>query len=233
MIHALQIKNFRSVKDQTVDLKPLVFLYGNNATGKSSLFYSLIVLRNVVSNPNQPIDSFFNLIFANLGGFKHVVSQHDETRSILIAVKAKVRNTSLNYGVKLNPKQGEFFLNLGAPYFLELVLPVTFPYPMNGNAQKSITLEGVSYSVSWNGITAQVAPSVATEESNKQALTITSIINNVAGLVRSIDVVPLRRGFFKHLYGPMNISQFPMSDDEVAAMLAAEEYIDTKVNTNL
>ncbi|MGD0576727.1 MAG: AAA family ATPase, partial [Candidatus Staskawiczbacteria bacterium] len=84
MIKSINIDNFRSIEGQKIKLTPIVFLYGNNAAGKSSLFYALNVIRNIVSNPNQPLDNFFNLGFANLGGFKKVVTRHDETKTISI-----------------------------------------------------------------------------------------------------------------------------------------------------
>ena len=233
MIKSLEIKNFRSVEDQTVDLAPLTFLYGNNAAGKSSLFYALNVLRNVVFNPNQPLDSFFNLGFANLGSFRQIVFKHDEERAVSIAINTTIENIDITYGVKLNQKKGEFFLELGKPYSLKLDLPVTFPYPLNGNAQGSITLGENLYNVSWNGVVGQVTPVTVTDETNRQAKTITLVINKAAEFVKLIDLVPLRRGFSKPYYSPVSVSQFPITEDEVASMLITDEYLDGKVNTYL
>ena len=233
MIRSISINNFRSVEKQTVDLAPITFLYGNNAAGKSSLFYSLNVLRNIVSNPNQPLDSFFNLGFANLGSFKQVVFRHDENKEIAISIATKIDNVNVNYGVKIHPKQSSFFIELEAPYLLKLSLPVTFPYPANGNVQESVTLDGITYNVSWNGITAQANPTTVTEESTKKANEIVLLINKTAEAVRTSDIVPLRRGFTKPFYANINVTQFPITEDEVAALLLKEDYIDSKLSTYL
>ena len=50
----LDIKNFRSIKDQSVELAPITVLYGPNGSGKSSLLYSLLVMKNVILNLEQP-----------------------------------------------------------------------------------------------------------------------------------------------------------------------------------
>jgi len=233
MITSVKINNFRSVEKQVVPLAPLTFLYGNNATGKSSLFYALNILRNVISDPNQAVDAFFNLGFANLGTFKQVVFRHEDTRSISIAISGKSNNVDFTYGIKLNTKQGEFFVEIAEPYSLKLNLPVTFPYPLNGNVQESITLGEVVYNINWTGVIAQVTPATATEESNKQAKTIAAVINAGPQRIRTIDVVALKRGFSKPQYGVVNVTQFPTNEEEVASMLAVDEYLDTKVSAYL
>lgn len=233
MINGVKINNFRSVERQTVSLAPLTFFYGNNAAGKSSLFYALNILRNVVTDPNQPVDSFFNLGFVNLGTFKQIVFKHEEARTITIAISGKSNNVNFTYGVKLNPKQGEFFVETSEPYSLKLSLPVTFPYPVNGNAQETITIAEIVYTISWTGITAQVTPATVTEESNKQAKSIAALINRGAQLIRTLDVVSLKRGFSKPQYGVVNVTQFPTTEEEVASMLAVEDYVDNKVSTYL
>jgi len=233
MIKSVTIRNFRSVEDQTIDLAPLTFLYGNNAAGKSSLFYALNVLRNVVFNPNQTLDSFFNLGFANLGSFRQIVFKHEEERAVSISISTAIENIDITYGVKLHQKKGEFFLELGKPYSLKLDLPVTFPYPLNGNVQGSITLGENLYNVSWNGVVGQVTPGTVTDETNRQARTIALVINKAAELIRLVDLVPLKRGFSKPYYSPVSVNQFPITEDEVASMLITDEYLDGKVNTYL
>ena len=182
MIKSVNIKNFRSIEGQKVELTPIVFIYGNNASGKSSLFYSFNILRNIVSNPNQAIDSFFSLGFANLGSFKKVVTKHDETKTILISVDGVVSKVNFTYGVKLNPKRSEFFLELDKPYSLKFSLPVTFPYPLNLNVENSVTFGEIEYKINWNGITAQVSSTIATptEASNQKIKEITFLLNKIA-----------------------------------------------------
>ncbi len=233
MIKSITVKNFRSVEEQTVELAPITLLYGNNAAGKSSLFYALNVLRNIVNNPQQPLDAAFNLGFAALGGFERVVFRHVETSDILISVSGAVRGTDFTYGVKLNPKHGEFILELGQPYSLNFSLAVPFPYPLNLNVERSVTLDSVEYKINWNGITAQVTPTPANEVANQKANEVTLLINGITEVVRGIDVVSVRRGFFKTQYGQVPVNPYPWTEDEVAALLAADENLDTHVSAYL
>ncbi|MEI7709119.1 MAG: AAA family ATPase [bacterium] len=235
MIKSVSIKNFRSIENQKVELTPIVFIYGNNAAGKSSLFYSFNILRNIVSNPNQPIDSFFSLGFANLGSFKKVVTKHDETKTITISIDGLVGKVNFTYGVKINPKRSEFFLHLDKPYSLEFSLPVTFPYPLNLNVENPVTFDDVEYKINWNGVTAQVSSTIATptDSSNKKIREITFLLNKIAELIRSVDLVSVRRGFFEPQYGAVNITQFPIKEEEVASVLAVDENLDHQVNSYL
>ena len=72
----LDIKNFRSIKDQSVELAPITVLYGPNGSGKSSLLYSLLIMKNVILNLERQTGDFFNLDFVDLGNFRAVVHNH-------------------------------------------------------------------------------------------------------------------------------------------------------------
>ena len=58
--YTLNFKNFRSLEDVTVEVAPLTVVYGTNGSGKSSLLYGLLTLRNFLTNPNQNIPSLFS-----------------------------------------------------------------------------------------------------------------------------------------------------------------------------
>jgi len=47
----LWIRNFRAIHDQELDIAPITVLYGMNGTGKSSVLYALLTLKNIVLNP--------------------------------------------------------------------------------------------------------------------------------------------------------------------------------------
>jgi AAA15 family ATPase/GTPase len=48
MIKKIAVENFRSIEHAEVELAPLVILYGPTASGKSSLLYPLLVLKNFI-----------------------------------------------------------------------------------------------------------------------------------------------------------------------------------------
>ncbi len=54
MITKLHLKNFRGIESAAVDLAPITVLTGANNSGKSSVMYGLLVLKNLAANPNQP-----------------------------------------------------------------------------------------------------------------------------------------------------------------------------------
>ena len=170
-----------------------------------------------------------------MGGFKKVVINHDETKTILISVDGTIDDINFTYGVSLNPKRSEFFLHLDKPYSLKFSLPVTFPYPINLNVENSIVFDEVEYKINWNGITAQVSANIPTptEASNQKIKEITLLINKIIELIRSIDLISVRRGFFEPQYGAININQFPVKEEEVASILASDDNLDHKVTPYL
>ncbi len=70
MIKKIKIQNFRSLKNIELQLGKINVFYGTTGGGKSSVFYPLLILKNFYLNPNQPLNSLFNLKYINLGDFK-------------------------------------------------------------------------------------------------------------------------------------------------------------------
>lgn len=229
----VSISNFRSIKNASLEIAPLTFIYGNNATGKSSVFYALNIFRNIILEPNQEVDTFFNLGFANLGGFKSVVFKHDESQPISISVNAKINNVIFNYQIKLEAKKGEFSLETGKPYSLKLNLPITFPYPLNKHIEERLILDNTEYIIAWTGLTFQVSTTSSSEENNKKAKELNILLNKIGEIIRSIDVIPLRRGFTKPQYGIVPIEKFAVTENQLVSSLAQNEYLDSRVSTYL
>ena len=76
--YTLHLENFRSIRDATVEIAPLTVIYGANGTGKSSLIYGLLTLRNFFTNPAQNVPSLFSYPTISLGGLREVVRNHAE-----------------------------------------------------------------------------------------------------------------------------------------------------------
>jgi hypothetical protein len=53
MITQLGIRNFRSIEEADIQLGRINVFYGPTASGKSSVLYALLVLKNFVANPNR------------------------------------------------------------------------------------------------------------------------------------------------------------------------------------
>ena len=86
MITQIDIAGFRSIKDQKIRLKKFNILYGPNGSGKSSVMYAAYVMRNFFVNPNQRLNSLFNLGFINLGGFDNVVYNKDNSLPVSLRI---------------------------------------------------------------------------------------------------------------------------------------------------
>ncbi len=53
--------------------------------------YGLLTAKNVLTTPNQPLDSFFNFVFLNLGGFKESVHLKEEDERA-IPIRLEIEN---------------------------------------------------------------------------------------------------------------------------------------------
>ena len=82
--YTLQLKNFRSIREASVEIAPLTVVYGPNGAGKSSLIYGLLTLKGFLTNPNQNIPSLFNYPTMSLGAFEEVVWNHDIEKRISV-----------------------------------------------------------------------------------------------------------------------------------------------------
>jgi hypothetical protein len=224
----LWIKNFRAIREQELDIAPITVLYGMNGTGKSSILYALLTLKNIVLNPNQPVDAFFGYGFLGLGNFKAVVFDHNDREPIELGVSVtEVSEGEIRYFVRLNPSNGEFRF-YSEPSF-RLALSVAFPYPANAHEERGWD----GFRVVWNGLLVQVEPTNITPETKEQAEILARRFNQPIELVRTTDIVPLRRGFSKPYYGAVSLSPLLVSEDEVATLLATDPYLLGKVSIYL
>lgn len=227
MLKQLRIKNFRCLKDATIDMAPITLLYGPNGSGKSSIIYAPFVFKNIIANPNLTVDTFFNLFFANLGGFEQVVYLHNPTNSIELQITlSDMPNSDLIYGVSLEKKEGRFWIKL--PKKVDLVLPVTFPYPGNSQQQQVVNVDETEVNVLWNGITASVSAQPQTTEAVEETRKLLTSLNKCAETLRTLDIIPVKRGFSKPYYSPSTVGNL-LTEDEVATLLSSDSYLEGNV----
>lgn len=233
MINSFRVTNFRSIKDLKIKIAPITVIYGHNSTGKSSLLYSLCVLRNIVLNPNQQPLAFFNLTFANLGGFEKVVFDHRKGNFIGFENEVKKDNTELKYEVQIRGTEGKFTLKVDGEIKAEFIVATSFPYPLNQQDQKTIELNGKLFNVTWNGIISKVTPAEQTPELLEKAKKIAELLNSPIEVLRRMDFIPLKRGFTKPNYSPVALTPLLLAEDEVATTLANDIYLQGKLSTYL
>lgn len=234
MLTGLRIANFRSIRNQELKIAPITILYGHNSAGKSSALYSVAVLKNLILNPNQQSLAFFNIGFANLGEFQKVVFDHREENFLGFEVEAEVPDaTKTSYGVSIRGAEGKLALRANGKFKVDLKLAITLPYPLNQQDSKDIEFDGRSFSVAWNGVTAQVAPKEQDPQSLEKAQEIARSLNGPIEAIRKIDFVPLRRGFSKPHYSPVAQTPLLLTEDEVATYLANNMYLQGKLSNYL
>ena len=206
MLTRVKIKNLRSIREQEVAVAPLTVLYGPNGSGKSTFLHSLAILRNVALNPNQPLDSFFNLFFANFGGFEQVVFNHVPDEQIELEIDSMRDSAIINYKVVLGKNKGGFSIQVREPFKVASTIETTFPYP--GHIHQNITIEnkGVPVTVDWNGILAQPLGAPETPEAAKKAQELAILLNGPIEELHKTDFIHIKRGFSNPHYGVVSLT---------------------------
>jgi len=191
-------------------------------TGVQTCALPILVLKNIVSNPNQPLDSFFNLGFLNLGGFKQTVFVKDEGLAIYLGVESRHLEKEFHghYGVTLTRHGGTLKLGVSRPFPLSMDLEVTFPYGLNLNASGALDYKERAFQVTWNGLAPTIAATDGQPDGGMKELS--ALINLPLEHIRKVDIVPLRRGFTKPVYAAVPVTPQLLTDDEIATVLASD-----------
>ena len=233
MLKCITIENLRSIKRAQIEIAPLTILYGPNGSGKSTVFHALAFLRNIVSNPAQQVDSFFNTGIASFGGFEQVVFEHAPTNKIELKICSEYDSSHITYGVSLAKKDGQFELMTKNSWDISLAIEVAFPYSAIQEKTTTVEYEGISYTVSWNGILARITSESGEAESGKNAQYLATALNSPVSLLQKSDFVHLKRGFSKPHYGIVPLTPTISTEDEVATLLANDMYLEGAVSNYL
>ena len=232
--YVLRFQNFRSIRDAAVEIAPLTVVYGANGSGKSSLIYGLLTLRNFLSNPGLNAPGLFTYPSISLGGLQEVVHDHSRNGSLSVSLgvsdpsdfSAEFTLAVSHSGavVRIDVADAERSLISGLPKNLEI--SVSLPYGVNQQVDHEFVthLDGRrTGTLNWNGVTASVQ--VPNPTSSVQSLTqqLNERFNLPMELARTTGFVPLRRGFSKPYYGLSSVTPSLATEDEVASVLANPE----------
>lgn len=227
MLKRLEVQNFRSIQTCEVSLGPITVLFGPTASGKSTLFYALLVLRNFVLNSNQSLDGLFNLGFQNLGGFEACVFNHELARAISILADFGCKESPARYGINLGKSETEIALDVDS---ISLSEKVSVPYGLNQSWASESSVRDREFAVNWNGLTCTVAPKSPDAASQSEAAEIATKLNAPVEALRRIDVCPHRRGFFKPNYTSVPLTPTPTGEDEVATIIINDLNLPSRVS---
>jgi energy-coupling factor transporter ATP-binding protein EcfA2 len=233
MLKRIRIKNLRSIREQEIEVAPITVLYGPNGSGKSTLLHALAILRNVVVNPAQPLDGFFNLSFANFGGFEQVVYDHNPEEQIELEIQSIQDSIDITYKVVLGKAGGGFSIRVGEPVNAASAIETTFPYL--GSIHRSIRAdyEGVPSTIDWNGVLAQPVGTPETPEAAEKARKLAALLNAPVEELRRTDLIHIKRGFSTPHYGVVPLTPMLYTEGEIATLLANDPYLESRVSHSL
>jgi len=240
MITKLSLGNFRSIRDSEVELGKINILTGPNNSGKSSIIYGLLALKNVVLNPNQSLDSLLNLGFINLGGFEQAVYLKRENSAITLGIHVEEEGIDSQYTASLSKNESILSMNISKPYPLLMKIGVTFPYSGYKFEDFKVSCRVGEAQIRWNGISSQVnlmrvlggviiTGSVDEGKAEEILKELNSSINLPLEELRAVDFVPLRRGFTKPSYSSVPMQPQLINEDELATLLATNRDLEAKV----
>jgi predicted ATPase len=78
----LRIKNFRSLEDVELEIRPLTFLFGKNGSGKSSVLKAIKLLGENTLPLEYNKSTKYDFKEFNLGNFREIVTKNDSSRKI-------------------------------------------------------------------------------------------------------------------------------------------------------
>ena len=229
--YALRLTNYRSIQDATLRIAPLTVIYGANGSGKSSLIYGLLTLRNFLANPGVNTPGLFSYPSISLGGLQEVVHDHVSERSLGFSFgvdNPKDFSSAFSLGLSdsgamasIHLRDAESSLVTGLP--ASLTIPISLPYGVNQQVEHKFQsfLDGERTGVlNWNGVTVSAQIPDATARVNALTRQLNERFNLPMELVRATGFVPLRRGFSKPTYSLVSVTPSLSTEDEVASVLA-------------
>ncbi|MGB8217615.1 MAG: DUF3696 domain-containing protein [Candidatus Methanoperedens sp.] len=98
MITDLQIQNFKSFQNSgNLKIKPITFLVGPNSSGKTSIFQSILALRQTIRNKDQK-SALILQDYIDLGSFKDVVWNHNLKNTITLTISDTRNHFEIEFG---------------------------------------------------------------------------------------------------------------------------------------
>lgn len=102
MLKDIQIKNFKCFQDSgKLEIKPITFLVGPNSSGKSSIFQSILALRQTVRS-RDPKSPLILQDYIDLGSFKDVVWKHNDKNNITVKLSDSLSTFEFEFTIQKN-----------------------------------------------------------------------------------------------------------------------------------
>jgi predicted ATPase len=233
MIKSLNISNFKSLRNVKLPLGKITVLTGANNSGKSSFIYSLLALKNTITNPNQSIDGCLTLPFINLGGFQQTVTNKEEDKQIELEIVCEEDDIEVAYKLAMGKVSSFLEINCQRPYLFSAKLEIAFPYPANKVQEFEFETLLFEAKYDWNGVIANIISIHSNEdilnpgkplnipqtEIDKFTARIKKIFPLPIAEFTKIDFVPIRRGFTQPYYSPVPLTAQISTEEQIASLL--------------
>lgn len=239
MLTKLNVQNFRSIESCEVDFGPITVFFGPTAAGKSTLFYALLVLRNFILNPGQPVDGLFQLGFQNLGGFEACIFNHQVSK--VLAIKASFGERS-SYAVHFRKAEADIYeeaevarvsAKVPIPYGANQSFSFVYQHLPSVNDPDDVVNEAAEeFAINWNGFASTVSSKSGSAEAQAIAVRIAEVLNSPVEAIKRVDVCPHRRGFFKPNYSATPLTPTPTTEDEVATLIVNDQNAPPRISIN-
>lgn len=94
MLTRIRLENFKSWRELDIELAPITLLFGTNSSGKSSVLQALLLLKQTAEAESRSKQEVLNFgggayDYVNLGSFRDVIHEHDETSTLVIGFEWK------------------------------------------------------------------------------------------------------------------------------------------------
>jgi predicted ATPase len=233
----LHIRNFRSIRQQDIELAPVTLVYGPSGTGKSSLIYAPLVLRNILTNPAQPLSSLLTLGLLSLGSLNDVAFDHNEEEGIVLGVSDEILlpdcQLQCRFEVALSRQNAvEFRVNLQKNADVSASLKLEAALPVQLQLQTDLNADFLGVPLLWSG-TAWSRPGTVEPEAMSRLSEALEAMNRPFERLRKVSFAPLSRGFFFPQYSPVSFARPVKTHEELATLLASDANLEAKVSTHL
>ena len=241
MITSLNIQNFKSLRKAELSLGKITVLTGANNSGKSSFIYSLLALKNTITNPNQSIDACLTLPFINLGGFQQTIFNKDESQNIILEIVSDEGDIEVAYKLSIGKVTSFLEITSLKHYQFSAKLEIAFPYPANKAEEFEFESDSLQVKFNWNGIIGNnLSVTTAGFVDNPGDTAQTVILNETTALLKrifllpindfaKIDFVPLRRGFTQPYFNPVPLAAQISTEEQIASLLGNDRDLSGKV----
>lgn len=212
-----KVSNYRSLRDVEIEIPGFTILTGKNNSGKSSILYALLTLKEFYKNSNQSLEQILVVNHSlNLGGFEQIVYGKDESLEIAFEL-LNTDNGAIHYKLQLSPRGGSSNVKSEGNSPFEFITNLGLPYTGLSVKSKETELNDKTKVIAeWNGIWGSIKDSETINDNDKNDFG--RKINfhlNFLGKVLEIPKISFKSPYYTESYSPNTA----MSDNLLALQL--------------